>query len=179
MSLGLATASGAWLPGVEVLAKPGIFLSLAVVIIAGVGLAAAVRRQSVSFLLTLLTISAAFALYVVAGEGAHENHGIRGAVVCLALTWELWTSGAAMTNRDIAAFPRRARILFFIGYLLVVATCVFFFVERDFAYLNTTVGAWDSEGWIAFGIVNMGLAFVFMRHVQILAGAVRGRAAHA
>ena len=71
------------------------------------------------------------------------------------------------------AFPRRARVLFFIGYLIIVATCVFFFVEREFDFVKTTVQAWDSEGWVAFGIVNLGLAFVFMRHVERIAAVLR------
>lgn len=131
------------------------------------------RGAALSFLLTTLLVAAAFALYVTVGEGAHHYHEVRGAVICLALTWELWTSGASMTNQDSAAFPRRARVLFFIGYLIIVATCVFFFVEREFDFVKTTVQAWDSEGWVAFGIVNLGLAFVFMRHVERIAAVLR------
>lgn len=126
---------------------------------------AAARTQAFSFLAALVLAAVFFELYVRAAEASGHSHQIRGAVVCLALVWEFWTSGSLVTNRDSAGFPRAARIMFYLGYLLAVATIVFFWVELPRA-AGRAQKAFEPELYVATGIACLGLPFLIHGHLR-------------
>ena len=95
-----------------------------------------------------------FILYVYAAEGSEHSNQIRGAIVCAALTWELWMSGGTFTNKSSALMPRWARVTVLIGYLVLVATCTFFFVTTTVTYSEQVWLGFDTEPLVAAGIVG-------------------------
>jgi hypothetical protein len=127
------------------------------------------RDVAMSFLLTVMIITAAFLLYVWASAGSAYSEGVKGAVICLALTWDLWTSGGTMTNHSGPVFSRASRILIFGGYLLLIASATIMFSEMDLAFNAMRMQAWDADGLAIAGLTAFGLAFAFMRHAQRLA----------
>jgi hypothetical protein len=70
-----------------------------------------------------------------------------------------------VTNRDSARYPRAARIMFYLGYLLSVATIVFFWVELPRA-AGLPQKAFEPELYVAAGIACLGLPFLIYGHVR-------------
>jgi hypothetical protein len=135
------------------------------------------RAASLSFLAALTLAVVFFELYVRAAEASGHSHVLRGAIVCLALTWEFWTSGAMVTNRDSTRYPRPARIMFYLGYLLTVATIVFFWVELP-RVAGQRQAAFEAELYVAAGIACLGLPFLLYRHVRAYLAAVTPGGGH-
>jgi hypothetical protein len=129
------------------------------------GLVAA-RDNALAFQRSLVVLALIFILYVYGAKGSTYSNEIRGAIVILVLTWEFVTSGAAMTNGDTARFPRSARILFYLGYLTLVATVVFYFVRLDRVLGERQQEAFDTEIYVAAGIACLGLPYLLYRHVS-------------
>ena len=126
---------------------------------------AAARTNALSFLAALALATVFFELYVRAAEASGHSNEIRGAIVCLALIWEFWTSGSMVTNRDSARYPRAARIMLYLGYLLAVATIVFFWVELPRA-AGLAQKAFEPELYVSAGIACLGLPFLIHGHVR-------------
>jgi hypothetical protein len=125
-----------------------------------------------SFLGALTVAALFFELYVQAAEASGHSHVIRGAIICLALSWEFWTSGAMITNRDSPRYPRPARIMFYLGYLLVIASIVFFWVKLPRA-AGSPQAAFEAELYVATGVVCLGLPFLLFRHFRAYLDAIR------
>jgi hypothetical protein len=118
---------------------------------------------------TLLIIAGVLYLYVFAASQAEESQAVRGLVVFLALTWELATAGATVNQHGSGyAFPRTSRILIFVGYLILVATCVFMFGVLDAPFLATRMGAFNTEAIVAGGLVLIGAAFAITQALRSL-----------
>jgi hypothetical protein len=50
-----------------------------------------------------------------------------------------------------------------VGYLVFIATAVFLFGDLDAVYGGYTLAALDTEQYVTFGIVVLGVAFVLSR----------------
>jgi hypothetical protein len=77
-----------------------------------------------------------------------------------------------ITNHDSTRYPRPARIMFYVGYLLVVATIVFYWVRTERA-AGRDQAAFEAELFVAAGLVCLGLPFLLFRNVRAYLDAVR------
>lgn len=128
------------------------------------------QRTASLALFSLLVISALFFLYVFAVGSGEHSQTIRGVIIVLALTWELATCGPTMNPaNEHHAFPRGSRVLIFVGYLVLVGTCVFMFGEAR-ATGGQHVVAWDTEKIVAAGLVTLGGALVISRALGAIPG---------
>jgi hypothetical protein len=83
---------------------------------------------------------------------------VQAIVILLALSWELVVSGEPVTNGDSRAFPRVSRLLPFCGYIMLVATAVLLFSSLRAHGTGTLLEPqFESEGWPALGIVQLGV----------------------
>jgi hypothetical protein len=123
---------------------------------------------------TLLILAGILYLYVFAAAHSEHSQAVRGLVVCLALTWELATAGATVNPHGSGhTFPHTSRIFIFVGYLILVATCVFFFGAAYVPFVGAHVTALDTEAYVSAGLVLIGAAFVIsqaLRSLPSLAG---------
>ena len=126
------------------------------------------RHIAESFLVAVIAAAILFILYVYAAEGSEHSNQIRGAIVCAALTWELWMSGGTFTNKSSALMPRWARVTVLIGYLVLVATCTFFFVTTTVTYSEQVWLGFETEPLVAAGIVVLGVPYLMLRHLDRL-----------
>ena len=130
---------------------------------------AAARRISTEAVGGALALAALFFLYVYAINQGDHSQAVRSVVIVLALTWELATSGPNLNPAsEHHAFPRGSRVLIFVGYLILVAACVFTFGGSHFSS-GEAIGAFDTEGIVASGIVMLGGALVMSRVLRNLA----------
>ena len=123
------------------------------------------RSATLSCLAALVIATVFFELYVWAAKGSGHSNAIRGAIICVALSWEFWMSGVMNADRESARFPRPARITLYLGYLLTLATIVFFFVRLP-RVNGADQAPFESEVLVAAGIASVGLAFLIYRHVR-------------
>jgi hypothetical protein len=122
----------------------------------------AAREVAAEALAALVAIAAVLGLYVGAAGRAEGSQVIRGVVICLALTWELATAGGQLNASAASSpvFPRSSRLLIFMAYLMLVATCVLFFSGEPSIWLGRKMDSWDTEGIVARGLVILGGALV-------------------
>jgi hypothetical protein len=97
---------------------------------------------------------------------------VQAVVIVLALLWELLVSSEAVMSGDSAAFPRAMRVLALCGYVMLVATAVMFFSSlREEGTGVLLEPQFESEGWPALGIVQLGvpaLLFVVALRLRVL-----------
>ena len=103
-------------------------------------------------------------------SGAEQLSIVAGVVLVMALLRELIASGAAVTNPHDRWAPRPARVLLYLGYILLVASSVLFF-----ATLHTDSGAphealFDSEQFVNDGVLFLGLPLVLALFVAGVGG---------
>jgi hypothetical protein len=122
--------------------------------------AGAVRTAGVNAALALLLITGCFWLYTFLADRSEASHVIRGVVVCVGLSWELFISGPTLNAQATPAFPISSRAFLFMGYLILVATAVFMFPAIEI-WGSMEMEAFDPEALVAAGIVAFGVALVF------------------
>jgi hypothetical protein len=97
-------------------------------------------------------------LYKTAALVGAQLSIVQAVVILLALSWELIVSGEPVTNGDSRAFPRVSRVLLFCGYIMLVATAVLLFSSlRAHGSGALLEPQFESEGWPALGIVQLGV----------------------
>jgi hypothetical protein len=85
------------------------------------------------------------------------------------LSWELMTLGSTLNlGRENKIFPRASRVLMFVGYLLLVATCVFVFSEPQKLATGSVMGSFDTEMIVANALATFGGALILNRALRQL-----------
>lgn len=126
-----------------------------------------------------IVIAGLFLLYIFAIEGSDESQIIRGVIICFALLWELAMSGERLNlSADHHLFPRSSRVFTLVGYLLLVSTIVFVMTGLTDDRGKEATG-WNSELFVANGIVLLGGALTLNRAVRAFARLVRGETGEA
>jgi hypothetical protein len=121
------------------------------------------RRQLPHLAVRLLTLNVGLQLvawtidlYSGTPVGGHFSLAEAGVIV-VALLFDVVMSGDSITNRDGGIFPRHARVLLFLGYLVMTAVAVTFFSSEHVQATQATVEAqFDSERWVQFGLTLLG-----------------------
>ena len=109
-------------------------------------------------------MGAFFYLYVYAVHG-DDSQIIRGVIILIALSWELMTSGTSLNpSREKNPFPRSSRVFIFVGYLLLVAACVFVFSRQKLA-TGSDIGSFDTEEIVANALATLGCGLILSRLV--------------
>jgi len=143
--------------------------TLAVVV--AVVLTRRVRRMAplVGALLALLVgvqvlawVDSLFERTASAAEKITGGFSIAAAVILLlALLLEILGSGDAITNRDGRWLPRPARVLMYLGYVVLVASAVLYFASlHDPATGALRAAQFDSEEWVQSGVLFLGVPLV-------------------
>ena len=123
----------------------------------------AMRQAGVVIILEIL-----YLLYVFAIDSSDSSRLVHAVLICAALTWELVTAGELMNqSHEPRVFPRASRVLIFSGYLILVATCVFF-VNDIHVQTGLQTDNFDSESWVAFGLVILGGGWALSRLLSVV-----------
>ena len=113
-------------------------------------------------LASTVVVTALFYLYVYAVRGS-ESQMIRAIIILIALSWELITSGSSLNpTGEHKHSSHSSRVLIFVGYLLLVAACVFVFSKQKLA-TGITVGSFDTEEIVANALATLGGALILYR----------------
>ena len=124
------------------------------------------RRLATQALASLVILSGLFFLYVFAVGSGEHSQAVRGVIIVLALTWELATAGPSLNPAgEHHAFPRASRVLIFVGYLVLVASCVFMLGGGRLTSGHRFSG-WDTETVVAAGLVTLGGALIISRALR-------------
>lgn len=102
---------------------------------------------------------------------------VQAVVLVLALLWELLVSGAGVMSGDTRPFPRSMRVMALCGYVMLVVTAVLFFSSlRDQGTGALLEPQFESEGWPALGILQLGVpALLFVVALRTTVFSPRGR----
>ncbi len=130
----------------------------------------ATARTTYGVLCRLLAdLNLSFALYAAVATAFFMAKGEGGAltlwqalIVLAALGWDIFTSGEAITNRHSFAFPRLARVCFFLSYVISVALLVLLSTSSELVLPSNgrnVEGVFESEPLVALGLVLFGPAF--------------------
>jgi hypothetical protein len=110
----------------------------------------------------LLVVALMAALY----EGALlVRFGVAQAViVLLALLWDTTMSGEQVTNVEGRLFPRPARVLLFLGYIMLVSAAVLYFTSWQVQATGAPVAEaiFESELWPREGLLGLGVPLLFV-----------------
>lgn len=108
-----------------------------------------------------LNVSLVFVTWISALFG--EQRGVRigviqGVIVLMALLWDVLMSGGSITNRAGRWFPRHARVLAYLGYIMVTAAAILNFsswrVQATGAPLASEL---ETDLWVQQGMVDFGV----------------------
>jgi hypothetical protein len=111
--------------------------------------------------LALLGVYAIYILYITAIEAGGTFSLAQGAVILMALLWDITMSGQSVTNSGDPWFPRHARVLMFFGYILLVAAAVLFFSsQHEVVHGLHTEPDFEAELWPALGVLSLGVPFL-------------------
>lgn len=139
-------------------------------------------RLALALNIGLLFIAQMFNLYNVAigvskTSLAHPLSWEEGAIVLIALGWDLVMSGEAFTNRDDKNFPRHTRLLLYMGYITLTATLVMYFSTQSYTFApGTHETLFESEPWPQLGLRILGLPMVIVTFALGMVAWLRRRA---
>lgn len=120
------------------------------------------RRLRVLLVLdvTLLLVWASASLYGAASQASSAQPVMLGIVLIAALLWELGWSGPMLNPRDsTSAIPHRARVVAYVGYLILTTAAVLQLGTLHLAYTKAPVGIFESEVFVQGGIAELGVPF--------------------
>jgi hypothetical protein len=124
--------------------------------------------------LAVLVLAAVYAVYGAAIPLGNHHVEFEVALFLLALLWDLSTSGREITRGDGPIFARPARVLAYMGYLVVVATLVLFISTQTVADTGQPVPKLvESEDVVRQGLVWLGAPLLLLRAVLRWVAAVR------
>ena len=118
------------------------------------------RRLGSLFVLncSLLLTWAAGILYGTASRVGSTLAVVQGIVVIAALLWELIFSGELLNcGKPKSALPRRARLLLYLGYLLLTASAVLQLSTLRSPATGARVEVFDAETIVQVGIIGLGV----------------------
>jgi hypothetical protein len=118
------------------------------------------RRFGSLFVLncSLLLTWAAGVLYGTASRVGSTLAVVQGIVVIAALLWELIFSGELLNcGKPESALPRRARLLLYLGYLLLTASAVLQLSTLRSPATGARVEVFDAETIVQVGIIELGV----------------------
>jgi uncharacterized membrane protein YhaH (DUF805 family) len=118
------------------------------------------RRLGSLFVLncSLLLTWAAGILYGTASRVGSTLAVAQGIVVIAALLWELIFSGELLNcGKPASALPRRARLLLYLGYLLLTASAVLQLSTLRSPATGARVEVFDAETIVQVGIIELGV----------------------
>jgi hypothetical protein len=118
------------------------------------------RRLGSLFVLncSLLLTWAAGILYGTASRVGSTLAVVQGIVVIAALLWELIFSGELLNcGKPESALPRRARLLLYLGYLLLTASAVLQLSTLRSPATGARVEVFDAETIVQVGIIGLGV----------------------
>ncbi len=118
------------------------------------------RRLGSLFVLncSLLLTWAAGILYGTASRVGSTLAVAQGIVVIAALLWELIFSGELLNcGKPASALPRRARLLLYLGYLLLTASAVLQLTTLRSPATGARVEVFDAETIVQVGIIELGV----------------------
>jgi hypothetical protein len=154
-------ALGAW-PEVWHIDPPGLAAAAAFVSLAVLLVRSQLTKQHLEFLLGLNVVLVVVALFSLLFQNARQlgEVSIVGAalVLILALLWDIATSGELM-NVSGRRFPRHARLLLYLGYVIYVASAVIATKTAHVAGGGAT-GGFDPEVLVQAGLVAFGVPLV-------------------
>jgi len=82
------------------------------------------------------------------------------AVMIMALTWEFVASGESITNLHHRRFPRDARVMIFLGYIVLVAATSAFFGSIHDETGKLVESPFEAENYLRDGIIFLGTPLV-------------------
>lgn len=85
-------------------------------------------------------------------------------IVLLALLWDTTMSGEQITNVEGTRFPRPARVLLFLGYIMLVAAAVLYFSSWQVGATGTqgVEPVFESEFWPRAGLLGLGMPLLLV-----------------
>lgn len=80
-------------------------------------------------------------------------------VLVVGMGWDIAMSGKEITNVDGRLFPRHARVLLYLGYMILVATTVLYFSSMSYAAGGHGAAdpLFDNDVWPQQGLIALGL----------------------
>ncbi len=136
------------------------------------------RALTASVVLTLLTLNIAlaltrllFELYSGAIAASTAFSVAQAVIVLVALSWDILMSGESITNGSSPTFPRDARVLLFMGYMLFVSGAVLAFSSMRLAG-QPTEPVFETEKLPQQGVVMLGIPLVLTAAVVRLVSAL-------
>ena len=148
---------------------------LAVAVLGWGGFAAFFSHPARIFLaIALFVMAAVYAIYGAAIPLGDRRVEIEVAIFLVALIWDLFTSGREITGADSPAFPRAARVLSYLGYLVVVSTIALFISTQTLASSGESLPKLvESEDVVRQGLVWLGAPLLLLRTALRWAESVR------
>jgi hypothetical protein len=101
--------------------------------------------------------------------GGAQFSVLQAIVIVVALFWDVLTSGEAVTNVHGERVPRHARVLVYLGYVLLVACAILFFSSVRGLNHQLAETWFESEAWPQLGIQRLGVPLVLAIFVLRLA----------
>jgi hypothetical protein len=143
-------------------------LALAAIVVAAVSVAGPGGRRAAGPLLgPLLELTVALQIlswlwdaFNGAIVGGADFSVVQAVVIVIALFWDVLTSGEAVTNVHGERVPRHARVLVYLGYVMLVACAILFFSSVRGLDHQTAESWFESEAWPQLGIQRLGVPLV-------------------
>lgn len=160
VSVVLTGEAPGWVAGLRLAGVQAIAAVLTLAILAGSLLA----RRAPAHLGKLLTLNVGLQvlawiadLYAGALEVGARFSVAQALIICLAIGWELVTSGESVTNAHSRRFPRSSRVMLYCGYLTLTATAILYFSSlRNQASGRGIEALFESDIWPHLGIQQLG-----------------------
>ena len=144
--------------------------TVALVTLMAIGVAAVMRRMAdaIPLLRLLLALNVALLIVIFISDVYALPRVAVGAwavivsalVIPVALLIDIALSGEGITNREGRQLPRKSRVLFFFGYILLVAAALVFFSSVTLSGGMPAGSVTDSELSTELGILVFGVPFV-------------------
>ena len=116
------------------------------------------------FNLAPFLLEAGYRLYDFGSLESEESLAAQAVVLVVALSWDLLMSGKEFTNPDNHGFSRDVRVLLYVGYIMLVCTCVLYFSSQTLGDTNTpSERFFEAERVVQQGLVLLGTPYLLAR----------------
>ncbi|MEZ5317685.1 MAG: hypothetical protein R2752_09820 [Vicinamibacterales bacterium] len=124
---------------------------------------AGVVAECVGLNVAILVLALVYGIYGAAIPLGAHHVAIEAAIFVVALLWDLLMSGREITNVDGPVFRRPARVLAYLGYLVVVAATVLFISAQTTEAGGAVEKVLESEDVVRQGVVWLGTPLLLTR----------------
>jgi uncharacterized membrane protein YkvI len=93
-------------------------------------------------------------------KAAHSTIAVQASVFMVAIVWDFLMSGKHVTNRDSQRVPRTARVLMYVGYVMLVCAAVLSYTSMHTASAPNEGFGFSAEGIVSQGIEILGVAIL-------------------